>query len=151
MKKPDENGPTVVIQPNLISCEECGKQFSRNCGLENHLESHHKEKEFKCEKCIKEFFLKWRLKKHQEGHNADSKFCHFFNNKKDCPFIELGCMFQHRPSPECNFGSSCNRKLCQFQHNHQNVSQEPQEDPCEIKMPNNDSLKLSCLNCDQLF
>ena len=48
-----------------LNCEECDQEFSRNCDLEKHLESHDKQKDFKCEKT---FFLKWRLQKHQEVH-----------------------------------------------------------------------------------
>ena len=77
----------------------------------------HIEKQFKCEKCNQEFHLKWRFNKHQEGHeNTNVKYCHYFNNKKECPFQELGCMYKHSAAPVCKYKSSCNRKLCQFTH-----------------------------------
>ena len=42
---------------------------------------------------------------------------------KKCPFYELGCMFKHAVAPGCNYQSSCNRKLCQFQHKTKEIEQ----------------------------
>ena len=50
------------------------------------------------------FYLKWRLEKHMTGHEKlDSKFCHYFNNNKTCPFEQIGCMFKHAKSRKCWF------------------------------------------------
>ena len=51
-----------------------------------------------------------------EVHSADSKFCHYFNNEKPCPYEEFGCKFKHEKSSTCSYGQRCNNTLCQFQH-----------------------------------
>ena len=75
--------------------------------------------QYKCDECGKTFVVEWRLKKHQILHqeSASIKYCHYFNNKKDCPYDNIGCMFRHTESNECKFGGKCRIKLCQFQHN----------------------------------
>ena len=96
-------------------CEECGREFSRNCDLENHLEDHEKEKSYECDQCGKSFFLEWRLKKHENVHKGDAKHCHYFNNGKPCPFFSIGCMFLHEKSGKCKF-PVCKNSMCQFEH-----------------------------------
>ena len=96
-------------------CKDCNKEFTRNSDLEKHLEEHKNIKEFKCDKCGKEFFLKWRLSKHEEIHHENSKFCHFFNNGKVCPYEDIGCMYKHALAGKCKF-SVCENNLCQFEH-----------------------------------
>ena len=39
------------------SCQTCSKSFTRNCDLENHIESHQLEKDFECDLCDNRFFL----------------------------------------------------------------------------------------------
>ena len=54
---------------------------------------------YNCTLCDKTFHRKWRLAKHELAHNSlNVKFCHYFNNGKDCPYEEIGCMFKHEPS-----------------------------------------------------
>ena len=44
------------------------------------------------------------------------KFCHYFNNDKECPFETLGCMFKHQDAPQCKYSDKCLKTLCQFKH-----------------------------------
>ena len=75
--------------------------------------------------------------KHQEVHNnINTKFCHYFNNKKECPFNEIGCMFKHTEAPECKYQLKCNIRLCQFQHS----SEEKQNE-----------VSSKCSFCDEIF
>ena len=68
--------------------------------------------------CDKKIVLEWRMKKHKILHeeSASIKYCHYFNNKKECPYDKIGCMFRHNQSRECKFGKHCHIQLCQFQH-----------------------------------
>ena len=80
-------------------------------------EKHVSSEKFQCGKCHKTFVLKWRLSKHQEIHdNLSVKKCHYFNNKKFCPFEEIGCMFEHALSGNCKHEEKCTKSLCSFQH-----------------------------------
>jgi Ran GTPase-activating protein (RanGAP) involved in mRNA processing and transport len=81
------------------------------------MNSHQKEKNFQCKECGKEFHLKWRLNKHLAGHKTSERFCHFFNNEKDCPYAEIGCMFIHTESPNCMYQDKCLNPMCQYRHN----------------------------------
>ena len=73
---------------------------------------------YECNKCDKKFILNWRLKKHQDIHSnrENLKFCHYFNNGKECPYADIGCMFRHEHSDQCKFKKNCRNKLCQFKH-----------------------------------
>ena len=48
--------------------------------------------------------------------SLNKKKCHYFNNEKECPYFEVGCMFVHEFSGQCKFGPACVRQLCPFQH-----------------------------------
>ena len=99
-----------------IGCTICEEIFDQTYKLELHLKTHEVES-FKCQKCDKSFMLKWRLKKHERAHEITNiKFCHYYNNTKECPFEEIGCMYQHARSEPCRFQSLCRNKLCQFIH-----------------------------------
>ena len=118
MKKHDKRNHGALS----LKCDSCYLVFSRNCDLELHLETEHKtEKQFKCEKCEMTFVLNWRLKKHLGIHEkkkiSNRKFCHYFNNDKECPFTTLGCMFRHEKAPKCKFIGKCSKPLCSFKHN----------------------------------
>ena len=72
----------------------------------------------------KPFVLKWRLSKHKETHASPTvRNCHYFNNKKPCPFENIGCKFNHVLSKICIYNTTCSNALCQHQHeeDHQNV------------------------------
>ena len=99
----------------MKNCELCEETFNENCDYENHMEEHKVEKKFNCGECGKMFHLEWRLQKHVKIHTEDTQFCHYFNNKKICPFENIGCKFLHLKSAECKF-KECKNSLCQFAH-----------------------------------
>ena len=78
-----------------LGCNHCDKTFSKAIQLELHMEEHSLVKKYSCDICAKEFHLKWRLEKHVQIHseNFSAQHCHYFNNRKDCPFRSVGCMF----------------------------------------------------------
>ena len=79
--------------------------------------SSHKEMErFKCDECDKDFSVEWRMRKHNKAHAESTKYCHYYNNAKDCPYYDIGCKFRHKESEQCKFKENCRFKLCQFRH-----------------------------------
>ena len=100
-----------------VTCEICGESFDNSCKLEKHLKNHSEASVFSCSTCGKTFYMRWRLNKHMALHNeTDLKHCHYYNNRKDCPFEDIGCKFAHKFSEECKFSSKCREYLCPFQH-----------------------------------
>ena len=103
--------------PKTQNCYICNETFDECWKLEKHMRSHNEVQKYNCDICEKSFCIKWRLKRHMAIHgNTRTKTCHYFNNGKECPFSEIGCMSLHELSEECKLGSRCERKLCQFQH-----------------------------------
>ena len=101
----------------VVKCKSCEESFERKCDLEEHnAEKPEIKGNYSCDKCEKVFVLKWRRNKHRESHDKPSKKCHYFNNKKTCPFEKLGCMYEHTYSGPCTYGKKCSNKLCMFQH-----------------------------------
>ena len=97
-------------------CTLCDKTFTEHWEFEKHLKDHGNTKEFSCLYCEKAFYTEWRLGKHMEAHNEVSKFCHYYNNYKECPYEEFGCKFKHEESQSCRFKGRCKNPLCQFRH-----------------------------------
>ena len=115
-----------------INCKHCDKRFNENWELEIHLKNHAESKKFPCVKCDKEFVLEWRLRKHMENHtNIEGRKCHYYNNFKTCPFVDIGCKFLHEASERCYFLNRCENRLCQFQHveTEKNVETNDTENP----------------------
>ena len=140
-----------------IKCRFCDESFLETWMLEKNLNCH-EEKRFRCDQCEQKFHLKWRLKKHMESHtNVNTKFCHFFNNEKECPYIEPGCMFKHEISPHCYFQKKCNKNLCQFQHtktDDENIPIEREidsEHSTDDHLKYNDAIVKTCSQCDRIF
>ena len=70
---------------------------------------------------------------------TDIKFCHYFNNKKDCPYEEIGCMFKHAKSDNCWFKEHCKNKLCQYAHDVEKITNDTTEEvPLEAAESNED-------------
>ena len=70
------NVQNIILQDepkNTIKCKECGKTFSKNHQLEEHMVEHSNVERFKCESCNKDFYLKWRLQKHMKVHSEMTK------------------------------------------------------------------------------
>ena len=117
MEKDDMNKHKIdkhqKVSP-IKNCKICGETFRQNYELETHMMIHGEAETFNCNICGKVFHLKWRLKKHMSVH-LTSKYCHYFNNQKECPFEAIGCKFRHEQSPICKF-KNCLNPLCQFKH-----------------------------------
>lgn len=120
--KPFESRKTLKMHliydhEQKVKCNKCEETFERNCDLEEHIGTKHETTEkYDCDQCEKTFVLEWRRNKHREGHDTVIKKCHYYNNKKRCPFEKLGCMFGHMYSGPCKYGTRCSKKLCTFQH-----------------------------------
>ena len=98
-----------------VKCKKCEETFGKSSELEEHIvRKHGIGREYDCDKCEKTFALKLRRNKHREGHDTVTKQCHYFNNKKNCPFENLGCMFAHVYSGPCKYGTKCFLKTVYF-------------------------------------
>ena len=98
IKKTRTKNPDKVKRSySLLKCNLCEMKFTRFCDLECHLKANHKKcKEFECDTCRKTFVTNWRLRKHERIHSEkNTKPCHYFTDKVDCPFEDLGCKFVH--------------------------------------------------------
>ena len=105
--------------------------------LKIHLKS---QKKFECYQCGKSFVLEWRLKKHMSIHYSfEIKGCHYFNNDKECPYENIGCMFSHQLAGICKYAKSCKNSLCSFQHKSESEVEFACQQ-CEIKFPNEETM-----------
>ena len=131
----------ITTHPKNLKCEYCEETFQLNWRLEKHLQTHKESKKFNCDKCAKVFVLQWRLEKHQKSHDeTNTKYCHYFNNSKLCPYDAIGCMFRHETASWCRFQKCCN-KLCQFRHRQENLqSQKSQCGKCDLSFESKDDL-----------
>ena len=60
------------------------------------------------------------MEKHVKiSHEDVNIFCHFFNNDLECPYNEE-CIFIHKDSEMCRYGSACERKKCMYKHEDKN-------------------------------
>ena len=102
--------------PKQLKCDMCEYACSEWYEMEKHmLAMHSVNKNFKCNRCEKSFVTEWRLKKHMQMHDKQTKFCHYFNNGKPCPYEDIGCMYKHALPGKCK-SSVCENYLCQFEH-----------------------------------
>ena len=96
--------------------------------MKPHLKTH---KKFQCDQCGKSFKYLELLTKHTKIDHENCKlYCHYFNNKKVCPFIEE-CLFLHEEAEICKYGKQCERILCMFKHEYEddeNLSDEVKND-----------------------
>ena len=128
--------------PKEYKCKICEKTFLDSWKLELHSKLHENFLPFKCNICEKEFYVNWRLKKHVQSHEQKQKFCHFYNNGKDCPYEEIGCKFKHEAANNCKFDKNCSIKLCQFKHSQSTVNlKENSEGLIDEEIKNNDNYK----------
>jgi hypothetical protein len=102
----------------LLKCKMCDNKFKKFCDLELHIKrKHENHDEFECDQCKKKFVTNWRLRKHMTNHSVKvKKYCHYFNNSKECPFEDLGCKFLHILSGKCKYSQICDNNLCSYQH-----------------------------------
>ena len=78
---------------------------------------------FKQSKYYQDFYKRYvyskesENKKHLENHMDEmTKFCHYFNNFKVCPYEEFVCQFKREESDECTFQGMCRNRLWQYRH-----------------------------------
>lgn len=69
--KCDKQFTEKLMSKNRITCKFCGKNFTRNYGLEKHLRIHASLKPFLCETCNDSFSSKESLRQHVRGHTHD--------------------------------------------------------------------------------
>ena len=142
------------FHPKTFDCKYCDKEFDFSWKLEIHLKSHEQVEQIKCDKCDKTFSLKWRLIQHVKMHeNSEIRKCHYFNNQKNCPFEEIGCMFKHADATNCKFLENCSRKMCPFKHNTiENVDKENQAAIVIVSEETDyDSEQEECDTCERIF
>ena len=114
-----------------IACCKCdfvGKTLSE---IDEHIFTDHgPDRNYKCDQCESMFLSELRLKKHLKAHdsNKNLNFCHYFNNAKDCPYAQYGCMFKHIESKMCRYREKCKKQLCQFKHKEAIVIEDSQKD-----------------------
>ena len=95
-------------------CDECEKYFDDENKLQKHTEKKHLK--FECDDCDKVFKYEAVLEKHREAAHDDVQlFCHYYNNDKDCPYVDQ-CIYVHEESENCKFGSNFAQNLCMYQH-----------------------------------
>ena len=74
---------TQHITQETLECTACDKRFSEEWKLNAHMKSH---KKYPCDKCEKTFRYESLKEKHIKiKHEQVKLYCHFFNNKKNCP------------------------------------------------------------------
>ena len=120
-------------------CEECDKSFKSESGLEVHMNKEHVA--YECNECGKVFDFEAVLERHTEAvHESVRLFCHYFNNKKECPFEEQ-CIFLHEESEICKYDEACERKLCMFRHGDNDNGEEDDNDDEESENDDEDNVK----------
>ena len=98
-------------------CTRCDETFQQLSEMENHeIYNHDVTLKFKCENCDSEFVSELRLKIHKQSHKHKTKYCHYYNNGKVCPFQKLGCRFKHEESQCRRYIDKCKKPLCGFKH-----------------------------------
>ena len=107
-------------------CEKCELLFTSEKQLSIHQKKHG---QFECEKCEKVFTFEGVLERHITAVHGEKKiYCHYYNNKKECPFKEE-CIFAHLTAKDCMFGNECERLYCMYKHKeHFQVNEEESED-----------------------
>ena len=119
---------------DVFNCSKCDKTFNEDWKLNAHMKLH---KNYQCDQCSKNFKYKELLRKHVKiTHESFKLYCHYFNNKKICPYNEE-CVFLHEEANLCKYGMVCERMLCMFKH--ENVPDEEHE--VEESIENNELVK----------
>ena len=141
-----------------FKCYKCSEKFQCHEDLKYHLNNHKNNKEtFKCVDCDSEFNEQWKMLAHKENHTKfkcdicekifnsqlikekhvsishDKKilYCHYFNNKKKCPFDDK-CIFIHEDSEICKYGTRCERNMCMYKHEKEDDNENYECEYCDF-------------------
>ena len=102
-----------IHKGDKFMCSVCCQEFDKEWKMVAHMKKHTK---FACDQCGKEFKYLDTMEKHVKvAHEKCKLYCHYFNNKKTCPF-DKECVFLHEDADICKYGESCERLLCMFKH-----------------------------------
>ena len=130
----DENSKNLKKHKDIhgiFKCVQCEKEFTEQWKMIAHMKLHDK---YQCEQCEKTFKYADIKKKHiQISHENVKFYCHFFNNKKTCPYDDE-CVFLHEDSKICKYGKICERNYCMFKHDYNG------DDNGDDIMPDNDDV-----------
>ena len=86
----------------ICQCDQCGRAFSSNGQLSQHLLNHMAEFPFKCTECPKAYKTEYKYKKHMTFHNKEDIQCEFC--KQMCISVlayKLHIRRKHRYTLEC--------------------------------------------------
>ena len=144
----------------VLQCDVCGKVVNEEWKMSAHRKIH---ENFECTVCGKSFkYLEMKNKHTKIAHENLQIFCHFFNNKKLCPFSK-DCIFLHDDAPNCKYGSKCERILCMFKHDdvddenkdeHANLEDENLDEPANMeneKLDEHENIAKINVNDDELI
>ncbi|KAJ8929735.1 hypothetical protein NQ314_017550 [Rhamnusium bicolor] len=73
-------------------CSECGKSFTKNAYLVNHMRGHRGEKPFKCKYCGKDFLRASELTVHERYHTGEKTHLCTICGKGFGRFVSLTCL-----------------------------------------------------------
>ena len=108
-----------------FECDQCELSYNSEMQLRRHVKKHG---QFLCEECDREYNFEGVLEKHiNVVHKSMKIFCHYHNNKKECPY-GAQCIYAHDDAKECMFGNDCERILCMFKHEKHVPDDEESED-----------------------
>ena len=83
---------------------------------------------FKCNICEKTFKCQEVMEKHAKiAHEKMKIYCHFFNNKKICPY-DNECIFLHEDSDVCRYDMLCERNYCMYKNGNVIVEETKKDD-----------------------
>ena len=76
----------------FYKCDQCNKEFNEEWKMSAHRKIHTK---YQCDQCEKSFqYLDIKKKHILVTHEKTKLYCHFFNNRKTCPYDDR-CVFLH--------------------------------------------------------
>ena len=105
----------ITAVPTVKTCDQCGtgRQFSRSCDLQRHVDSVHIKEYIRCEFCAMKFsrwdsYKRHKLRKHD---SSDKNVCWTCGMKYD----NAGALMKHiGDGPECNSSLKCEKCATTF-------------------------------------
>ena len=125
-------------------CDQCDLTYTSEMQLLRHVKKHGK---FSCEECENEYNFTGVLEKHIDVvHKSMKIFCHYYNNKKECPYSDQ-CIYAHEDNKDCMYGNDCERIMCMFKHEQhvpdddESEDEDTDEDETNEVKENNESIE----------